>query len=225
MGILDGFEKGLERLVTGAFSKTFKSELQPIEIGAAIKADMDAKASVVSRDRILVPNAFTVSLASEDFKRMQSLGDNLIAELADQIARHAHRQKFQLGGALSLKISEDGSLNVGQVSVVSNTADVEVSWTPALDVAGTRYVLSKARTTVGRDGSADIQVEDNGLSRQHFEVLWDGKRGGVRDLGSTNGTKVNGRVITETGVEADSVISAGRTEFVLKVIAKAVSNE
>ena len=225
MGILDGFEKGLERLVTGAFSKTFKSELQPIEIGAAIKADMDAKASVVSRDRILVPNAFTVSLASEDFKRMQSLGDNLIAELADQIARHAHRQKFQLAGALSLKIAEDGSLNIGQVRVVSNTADVEVSWTPALDVAGTRYVLTKARTTVGRDGSADIQVEDNGLSRQHFEILWDGKRGGVRDLGSTNGTKVNGRVITETGIEADSVISAGRTEFVFKVIAKAVSNE
>jgi hypothetical protein len=225
MGILDGFEKGLERLVTGAFSKTFKSELQPIEIGAAIKADMDAKASVVSRDRILVPNAFTVSLASEDFKRMQSLGDNLIAELADQIARHAHRQKFQLAGALSLKIAEDGSLNIGQVRVVSNTADVEVSWTPALDVAGTRYILTKARTTVGRDGSADIQVEDNGLSRQHFEILWDGKRGGVRDLGSTNGTKVNGRVITETGIEADSVISAGRTEFVFKVIAKAVSNE
>lgn len=224
MGILDGFEKGLERLVTGAFSKTFKSELQPIEIGAAIKADMDAKASVVSRDRILVPNAFTISLASDDFKRMQSLGDNLIAELADQIARHAQRQKFQLGGALSLKIAEDGSLNVGQVRVESNTADVEVSWAPALDVAGTRYVLTKARTTVGRDGSADIQVEDSGLSRQHFEILWDGKRGGVRDLGSTNGTKVNGRPITEIGVEADSVISAGRTEFVFKVIAKAVSN-
>ena len=224
MGILDGFEKGLERLVTGAFSKTFKSELQPIEIGAAIKADMDAKASVVSRDRILVPNAFTISLASDDFKRMQSLGDNLIAELADQIARHAQRQKFQLGGALSLKIAEDGSLNVGQVRVESNTADVEVSWAPALDVAGTRYVLTKARTTIGRDGSADIQVEDNGLSRQHFEILWDGKRGGVRDLGSTNGTKVNGRPITEIGVEADSVISAGRTEFVFKVIAKAVSN-
>ncbi|MEY4390405.1 MAG: hypothetical protein RLZZ400_148, partial [Actinomycetota bacterium] len=60
MGILDGFEKGLERLVTGAFSKTFKSELQPIEIAAAIKNEMDAKASVVSRDRILVPNTFTV---------------------------------------------------------------------------------------------------------------------------------------------------------------------
>ncbi len=225
MGILDGFEKGLERLVTGAFSKTFKSELQPIEIGAAIKADMDAKASVVSRDRILVPNVFEISLASEDFKRMQALGDNLIAELADQIARHAQRQKFQLGGALSLKIAEDGSLNVGQVRVLSNVADVEVNWTPALEVAGTRYMLTKPRTSVGRDGSADIQVEDNGLSRQHFEVLWDGKRGGVRDLGSTNGTKVNGRPITEIGVEADSVISAGRTEFVFKVIAKTVSNE
>jgi hypothetical protein len=225
MGILDGFEKGLERLVTGAFTKTFKSELQPIEIGAAIKADMDAKASVVSRDRILVPNSFTISLGNEDFKRMQSLGDTLIAELGDQIARHAHRQKFQLSGALSLKIVQDGSLSLGQVHVTSNTADVQVEWTPVLDVAGNRFVLSKSRTTVGRDASADIQVDDNGLSRQHFEILWDGKRGGLRDLGSTNGTKVNGRATQECALENDSNISAGRTDFIFKVIAKTVTNE
>lgn len=225
MGILDGFEKGLERLVTGAFSKTFKSELQPIEIAAAIKNEMDAKASVVARDRILVPNAFTVRLGSQDFKRMQALGETLIAELNDQVARHAHRQKFQFGGALSIKVVEDGSLVLGQLQVSSTTADVQVEWTPALDIAGQRYILTKPRTVIGRDADADIQVDDNGLSRQHFEVLWDGKRGGLRDLGSTNGTKVNGRVAAEVALEADSVISAGRSEFVFRVIAKTVNNE
>lgn len=225
MGILDGFEKGLERLVTGAFSKTFKSELQPIEISAAIKNEMDAKASVVARDRILVPNSFTVHLGSTDFKRMQELGSSLINELNDQIARHAHRQKFSLAGALSIRVVEDGSFNLGQLMVSSANAEVKVEWTPALDVSGNRYILNKPRTVVGRDASADIQVDDNGLSRQHFEILWDGQRAGVRDLGSTNGTRLNGRALTESALEADAVIVAGRTEFVFRVIAKAMANE
>ena len=69
MGFLENFEKGLERIVTGAFSKTFKSELQPIEIAAAIRAEMDAKASIVSRDRILAPNTYTVRLAADALVR------------------------------------------------------------------------------------------------------------------------------------------------------------
>ena len=222
MGILESFEKGLERIVTGAFSKTFKSELQPIEIGAAIKGEMDSKASIVSRDRILAPNAYTVYLSSADFKRMQSLGESLLFELNDQATRHAQRQKFQFGAGLLINVAEDGSLNVGQVRVTSNTAAVQVEWTPSLEVGGQRYMLTKSRTVIGRDETADIQVNDNGLSRAHFEVLWDGSKAGVRDLGSTNGTKINGRPITEVGIAADTVINAGHSEFVFRVIAKTV---
>jgi len=225
MGILDGFEKGLERLVTGAFSKTFKSELQPIEISAAIKTEMDSNASFVARDRILVPNAFTAYLSPADFTRMRALGENLILEINEQVLRHATRQKFQFGGALSIKVAEDGALTLGQVRISSQTADVQVEWTPALDVAGTRYLLTKPQTTVGRDATADIQVNDNSLSRKHFEILWDGKRGGVRDLGSTNGTRINGRAVGEAGIEADAVINAGQSEFVFRVLAKSVTNE
>ncbi len=225
VGILDGFEKGLERIVTGAFTKTFKSELQPIEISAAIKGEMDSKASIVARDRILAPNQYTVYLSSADFKRMQALGENLLLELNDQATRHAQRQKYQFGAALLINVGEDGSLNLGQIRVTSNTASVQVEWTPALDVAGQRYVLNKARTVVGRDTSADIQVNDNGLSRQHFEILWDGAKAGVRDLGSTNGTKVDGRPITEIGIGADTQIQAGHSDFVFKLIAKTTPNE
>jgi hypothetical protein len=77
LGFLENFEKGLERIVTGAFSKTFKSELQPIEIAAAIKSEMDSKASIVSRDRIIAPNTYSVRLSAADFQRMRALGANL----------------------------------------------------------------------------------------------------------------------------------------------------
>lgn len=223
MGFLENFEKGLERIVTGAFTKTFKSELQPIEIASAIRAEMDAKASIVSRDRILAPNTFVVRLSAADFTRMRALGNNLVTELTDLTQRHATKQGFQFGAALDLKLIEDGSLPLGQVNVTSTTEEIEVSWSPALDHNGRRYLLTAARTSVGRDSSADIQIDDSGLSRKHFEIVWDGAKAGIRDLGSTNGTKLNGQAVSESPLQNESVISAGRSEFTFRVVASRVS--
>ena len=64
MGLLDSFEKGLERAVNSAFAKTFRSGIQPVEIASALRSELDKKAAVVSRDRILAPNAFTVRLST-----------------------------------------------------------------------------------------------------------------------------------------------------------------
>ncbi|MDE2591722.1 MAG: DUF3662 and FHA domain-containing protein [Actinomycetales bacterium] len=224
MGFLDKFEKGLERVVTGAFTKTFKSELQPVEIASAIRSEMDSKASILSRERILAPNTFTVHLGKADFERMASLGEPLISELTDLATRHALKQGFQFGAALAIRLVEDSSLTLGQITVESASHKLEVEWTPALDVAGKRYLLNKSRTTVGRDESSDIAIDDTGMSRKHFELLWDGKNAGIRDLGSTNGTRVNGQAVAEGPIAADTVIQAGRSEFVFRIIARSVGN-
>ncbi|MEY4742320.1 MAG: hypothetical protein RL672_1070 [Actinomycetota bacterium] len=224
MGFLDNFEKKLERVVTGAFTKTFKSELQPVEIASVIRSEMDSKASILSRDRILAPNTFTVHLGRADFERMAALGEPLISELTDLATRHALKQGFQFGAALAIKLVEDSSLTLGQITVESSSHKLEVEWMPALDVAGKRYLLNKSRTSVGRDESADIQIDDSGLSRKHFEILWDGKNAGIRDLGSTNGTKIGGIAIAEGPLSADTAIQAGRSEFVFRVVARSVNN-
>jgi hypothetical protein len=225
MGFLDNFEKGLERVVNGAFTKTFKSELQPVEISGHIRAEMDSKASILSRDRILAPNTFTVSLSVPDFKRMQVLGDSLITELTDLATKHAKKQGFQFGAALAIKLIEDSSLNLGQVSVRSNTQNHEIEWMPTLEVNGQRYLLKVGQTSVGRDASAEIQVQDNGLSRQHFAIIWDGRNAAAKDLGSTNGTFIAGRRITEVAIGADTQIQAGSNTFVFKVIARTINND
>jgi hypothetical protein len=225
MGFLEKFEKTLERVVTGAFSKTFKSELQPIEIISALKNEMDANAAVVSRERILVPNAFKVNLGAEDFNRLKALGENLLNELNQAVTAHAAKQRQQFASALQIEIHQDPSLRLGQLRITSNSVKVDVSWAPALEVNGNLLPLRGASTSVGRDASADLQIDDSGLSRKHFEIVWDGKNAGLRDLGSTNGTLVNGVRTTESALPADSVITAGRTTFVFRVIAKTVSDE
>lgn len=224
MGIIENFERRLETFVNGAFSKAFKSQLQPVEISAAIKAKMDVSAAVIGKDRILAPNEFRVSLSQPDLLRLNSLGDNLVAEITKQVSSHAKKQRYQLTDALAISLASSSNLAVGQINVSASGSKAEqvanVSWVPAIDIAGKRYLLAKAKTTIGRDTSADIQVNDAGLSRTHFAINWDGSSATVEDLGSTNGTTVAGLNVKTQNIAADTVIKAGRTEFIFRVIAK-----
>ena len=221
MGFLDKFEKTLEQKVTGLFSKTFKSGLEPLEIASAIKKEMDAKASILSRDRILVPNSYLIQLSPQDFERLNDLGEPLIEELSKLASDHAMKQRFQFGELLDISLAQDAALALGQLSVVSSSKKLEIDWVPVLEVAGVGHNLVGAKTTVGRDSTADIQIGDNGLSRKHFEILWDGSSAVLRDLGSTNGVKVQGSKIDQVVLPNGTAFSAGRTDFLFKVIARA----
>ncbi|MGO4690497.1 FhaA domain-containing protein [Glaciibacter sp. 2TAF33] len=223
MGILDNFEKGLERAVNGAFAKTFKSGLQPVEITAALRRELDTKAAVVSRDRILAPNKFSVRMAPADFQRMSGLGPTLVDELTQLVQQHAATQRYQFAGGISIALTEDRGLSVGMVQIDSTTVQGSVAWTPVLDINGKRYPLGKSRTVIGRGSDADITVDDTGTSRRHVEILWDGSRAKVRDLGSTNGSQLNGSPVKEAVLEPDSVVTIGRTRIVFRVLAQAAS--
>lgn len=61
-----------------------------------------------------------------------------------------------------------------------------------LTVAGQRYAIEGESVVIGRSSSADISVEDDGVSRRHIEIIAEDGRYWVRDLGSTNGTHLNG---------------------------------
>src|ERR1700712_697714 len=102
VGILDNFEKGLERAVNGAFAKTFRSGLQPVEIGSALQRELDTKGAGGSPDRTLGPNSFEVRLAPADYERMAALGPTLIDDLTGIVQKHSADQGFQFAGGLSV---------------------------------------------------------------------------------------------------------------------------
>jgi len=223
VGLLDNFEKGLERAVNGAFAKTFRSGLQPVEITSALKREIDTKAAVVSRDRVLVPNTFTVRMSPEDYDRMSRLGPALTDELVDLVQKHAASQRFQFAGGITIALQPDDALSVGMVQVDSQNVKGQVAWTPVLDIDGKRYPIIKGRTVLGRGSEADIPLGDTGASRRHAEVQWDGSRARVRDLGSTNGTQLDGAPVSDSVLEPDSVITIGRTRIVFRVLAQAAA--
>ena len=221
MGILDNFERGLERAVNGAFAKTFRSGLQPVELTSALRRELDTKAAVVTRDRILAPNRFILRMSPSDFKRMRGMGAALNDELVSFVLKHAAEQHYQFAGGISVDLVEDESITEGLLQVDSENVKGDVAWTPVLDIAGKRYPLTRARTVVGRGSEADITVDDTGISRRHVQITWDGQRAQVEDLGSTNGSQLNGQPVKKAIIEPESVITIGRTTIVFRVLPQA----
>ncbi len=221
MGLLDNFERGLERAVNGAFAKTFKSGLQPVEITAALRRELDTKAAVVARDRILVPNSFTVRLSKSDYDRMVALGPTLTDELVQNVQQHAAAQHYSFAGGISISLSEDPSLSAGMLEIKSDNVQGSVAWTPVLEINGKRHPILHSHTVIGRGSDADITVDDSAISRRHVEILWDGTRAQVNDLGSSNGSKLNGNPVAKAPLPPDSVIDIGRTRIVFRVLAQA----
>ena len=221
MGLLDNFEKGLERAVNSAFAKTFRSGIQPVEIASALRSELDKKAAVVSRDRILAPNTFVVRLSPIDDEKMAALGGALGEELDILVQNHAKAQGYSFAGPVSISLERDDQLSTGTLRVDSSTAQGRVAWRGVVDVEGRRHPLVKSRTVIGRGSDADITIADAGTSRKHVEILWDGERAMVRDMNSTNGTTLNGSKVIEAALPPDSTIRIGRTDIVFRVIAQA----
>jgi hypothetical protein len=220
VGILDSFERGLDRAVNGAFARTFRSGIAPVEITAALRKEVDTHASPVARDRVLVPNRFVVRMSPDDHAAMTALGDGLMTELTELLTSYAAQQRYQMVSPPVITLEADPSLTVGLLDVRSSSERVEVSWAPVLELDGQRHPLG-ARTVIGRGSEADITVDDSGISRKHLEILWDGRRAEARDLGSTNGSTLNGARLTHAVLPNDSTLQIGRTRMVFRVVARA----
>lgn len=73
------------------------------------------------------------------------------------------------------------------------------------------------RITIGRKPTNTIQVRDTKASGVNTEIVADGSGYTVRDLNSTNGTRVDGKLVTEpVGLYHGSVVTVGKTDFVIK---------
>lgn len=90
---------------------------------------------------------------------------------------------------------------------------------PVLDIDGQRYSLNASSIVLGRSSEADILIDDTGVSRKHLEIRILGGASTAVDLGSTNGSYVDGHRVQGTAALHDgSSITMGRTQIIFRVL-------
>ena len=220
MGKLDDVERGIERAVNGLFARTFRSGVQPVEIAAGLWRELDIGSVIVDRDRTLAPNRFVVRVSAADAKRLINMGGTLERELIGVVNKHAKRQGYRLLGEADVELRVDDSLTTGVLEIdASRVEGGSVAWSAVVEVDGVRHPLRVGTTVVGRGSDCDIRISDTAASRQHLQVIWDGRAGIVRDLGSTNGSKINGQRFREAALSPDTVITIGQTTLRFHLVA------
>ena len=83
---------------------------------------------------------------------------------------------------------------------------------PKLIVSGTAYELAEDCVTIGRAPDNAIVLEELSVSNHHAELRLTGETCILKDLGSTNGTRVNGIPVTETALRFHDRIRFGAME-------------
>jgi Protein of unknown function (DUF3662)/FHA domain len=227
MGVMDRFERRLDRMVSGTFAKAFKSEVQPVEVAAALQRECDDRAAIVTRGRTMVPNDFAVELGQHDYDRLAMYAEPLGAELAAMVREHAEEQSYQFVGPVVVRFELVDDLDTGMFRVLSKAiasgpvpeagtatlAPAEVA--AALEVGATTLALTRRHTVLGRGAESDLRLEDPGISRRHAEiVLSDPPR--ISDLSSTNGTFVDGERVTSAELYDGARIGIGTLTVIFR---------
>lgn len=237
MGLLDNLEQRLDRIVNGSFSKAFKSEVQPVELGAALQQELDTRADNVA-GQMVVPNAFVIELSQTDHDRLSPYFGTLISELTQLANNYISEQRYRISHRVEISFNLDPAFETGVFRIKSASQPPTNSVPPAsnqsainsqipvaamgateiprlTDISGKEFPLTKSVTNIGRGVDADIQIADSGASRLHCAIVL-GSIVLVRDLGSTNGTTVDGQRITEAKLQDGSIIKLGNTTFTYK---------
>ncbi|NUS35503.1 MAG: DUF3662 and FHA domain-containing protein [Pseudarthrobacter sp.] len=238
MGLLDKVERGIEKAVRGVFSTGSKAQVEPVEIASRLRREVDHRALTVAAGRTLVPNVFDVQLSDDDFKRAQEWGTPLAEELCDVVINHVRSQGYTLQGPVRISFRRESGLRAGDFEIASATEKSQgtgsaqprpnvpaapsrrpVRLQPVLDIDGQRYSLNAPSIILGRSSEADIHIEDTGVSRRHLEIRTDNGVTSAVDLGSTNGSYVNGqRVSGSTELTDGSTITMGRTKIIFRLL-------
>ena len=213
--VLRNFERRLERIVEGVFARAFKSGLRPIEIGRRLTRELDDSRSIGVRGGTVVANHFTVNLSQQDADEFAQVTDTMQRELADLAREHAREEGYTFMGPVEVDFHVDPGMRVGDFSVEARLREGEggVAAGSIVLPSGERFVLGDTVVSIGRLPESTLVLEDPNVSRQHAEIRPSGNGFVLADLGSTNGSKVNGIKVSERVLQDGDELTFGSTSF------------
>lgn len=213
-----GVERRLENMVEGLFGRVFKSGIRPVEIGRKLVRAIDDGRSVGVGGDIVVPNHFDVHLAPDDHARFAEVEESLVRELCEAAREHARGEGYKFMGPLLVELVPDAGVRTGGVTIDARMREAEGGHGAGslLLPTGERVVLGEYLLTFGRLPECTITLADPNVSRTHAEIRPHANGFKLTDLGSTNGTKVNGVRVAEHVLSDGDILDFGTTRIVFE---------
>jgi hypothetical protein len=215
VSLLAKFEQACAAFIERAFARSFPSDLAPAHVARKLVATMEAHTRHEGT-RLVAPSSYGVCVNPEDFERLGSERAYLEREWAELLADLAARVGAVFsGGAPTVTMVPQDGVPVGAVEI-----DLRVRPRFALRVTkgisnGERFRL-EGDLVVGRAKESEVALTDPSVSRRHASIVLVNGVPMVRDLGSRNGTFVNGERVTSRTLRDGDELRFGNTEAIVE---------
>lgn len=216
MSFFAKLEQFCASLIERAFAKTFPSDLEPAQIARKLVSTMEAQ----TRDddgRLHAPGSYAVYVSPADFERLNEHRQYLERAWADVLKNLAAKVgvTFEEGKA-RVTMSSRESVPTGAVEIVvaqgeSGASSLQLRTLEGVPPDGLYALRRTAR--IGRSEESEIVLLDPSVSRAHAVVEVAGGNVHVRDLGSTNGTFLNGRRVESERLREGDELRFGNTRM------------
>ena len=230
-------ERSLENIFDGLFSRAFKAGVKPLQLGRKLLQVVDSERDVDAQGRRVVPNSYLIQLSPNDREGFADVEPTLLQELTVALREYISQEGYHVEGKARVALRTNPDLRRGKFEIdcrnitpEATTAEAPETQTPAPPLTavpsafdrppavlslpnGQRIELHEGHYVLGRHLENDIVLNDTNVSRKHSEFVCAADEVVVRDLGSTNGTKVNGVLITgEQLLQHGDVINFGTAQ-------------
>ena len=224
MNRLDRFENFFERIMEESVGRIFRSPVQPAEIGRRLERAMESS-QVVSVEGIIVPNDYRVEMNPQDMVIFADFVPALCRQMEDWLSDLAASRGYEFIDHVRVQIAGDDDVSRRQIYVQSEIRELpnfnraeqdRIQRTEVMRVVqdtgnippkllrfidgydiGATIIVRRPLLAVGRALDNDIVLESAEVSRHHARIEYRGSGFHIVDLGSTNGTLVNGAAATD----------------------------
>jgi hypothetical protein len=217
MKLVRDFERRLEKLVDGMAGKVFRGKLHPVELATRLvrEADLSVEDSVAGPT---AANVYSVRLNPRDLD--SEVPSGFVRELEEVLESTAADRGWRLDGPIQVTLDTVDTVSPGSVECsVGRSPGRRQPWADLTGDRGLRYTLRLNRCIVGRADGCDIAINDPGVSRIHALLWREGGETWVVDLGSANGTHVNG--VSSNApmlLSSGSMVAFGPASFTFRLV-------
>jgi hypothetical protein len=229
MSWVSRIEQACAAFIERTFAKTFPSDLEPAQVARKLVATMEARTRGEG-GQLIAPGTYLVSMHPDDFERLAEHREYLEREWGELLRDMATRVGVSFADRGPKVVMESrASVTVGMAEIDVVT-DVTTSITVPIAPLPKRYHLRMMKgvpaygvyfidgvAAIGRGEESEIFLVDPSVSRNHATIKIDNGAVALTDLGSTNGTFINGDRLSGTRVLTDGdVLTFGNTQMRLE---------
>lgn len=222
----------MEGLVENSLTRLLGADFSAAAVAADLTRSMEDHLRTDELGNAFAPDCYAITLEAGRAHRLMDQAPEIRRDLAQGILRAARENGFLLDHEPAITLAGDPSLGSREVRVLAWHSEQPIESTQAMTAAelavettippgaflivdGRRhFALEQAVLNIGRRSDNDLVIQDPRASRLHAQVRAREGRFVIFDLGSTSGTKINGRPIRQHILQPGDVIAIGGARLV-----------